>query len=398
MTTRAHRIRRVGTGALTALALVGTAPDAKADPPSRARVDAYGSVQASPLGITMLQAEGHTPYAVDGEALVWAGTGEDEPGDVAVAMVRARSPDGMGEVRAGRMMFMTGAVRPLHLDGIWLAGHAPWGTTLELFGGMPISAALSPAAYDWAVGQRLSQRVGSDGSFGVSFLEARDGGATADREVGIDAAVTPLPWADGALVLSTDLLTPGIADARATAAMHGKVGRIETFVTRRSPARLLPATSLFSALGDIPSDSLGASGTWRAAPRLDLFASLTVDSIAGELGAKQLLRGTLRLDDRGDGTWTVELRRQAAPETSWTGARTTLRLPIVDELFTASEVELVVPDIPRDRGRFWPYGLFALGYRPDPWELSAAVEGSASPSVTSAWGALFRFAGTWGGL
>lgn len=370
-----------------------------AEPPPRVRVDAFTAAQASPEGFVMLQAEGHTPYAIDGEARLWAGTGEDDHGDVAVAMVRARSPDGLGEVRGGRMVFMTGAVRPMHLDGIWLAGHAPWGTSLEVFAGMPIEAGLTTSAYDWAVGQRLSQRVGEAGVLGVSLYEVRDGGAAADRELGIDAAFSPLKWVDGALVVGTDLIDPGIADARATAAVHGRAGRFEAFVSRRSPSRLLPATSLFSALGDVPSDSAGGAFTWRAAPRLDVLASFSMDSVAGELGAKQLVRGTLRLDDRGDGVWSLEARRQAAPDTSWTGARTTLRLPVrlVDTMFASTELELVRPDSPRDRGDYWPYGLVALGVRPKPWEISAALEASASPAVSSAWGGLIRFAGTWGG-
>jgi hypothetical protein len=390
-----HAARRVCVGALIAALF---APDpALAEPPPRVRVDSFVSASPSPEGLVMLQAQAHSPDAVSGEALLWgSGGGEGADGDVAVAMLRARSPDGLGEVRAGRMLFMTGAIRPLHLDGVWLTGHAPWGTTLEVFGGAPIAARLTPSAYDWAVGQRLSQRIGTSGVLGFSLLEVRDAGVSADRELGVDAALTPAHWLDGALVIASDLLDPGIADARASAAVHGRAGRFEAFATRRSPSRLLPATSLFAALGDVPSDSAGGAITWRAAPRLDVFGSFSVDSIAGELGAKQLVRGTLRLDDRGDGVWTLEARRQAAPETSWTGARTTLRVPLVDALFASTELELVRPDDPRDRGEYWPYGLVALGYHPRPWELSAALEGRASPTVQSAWGGLVRVAYTWG--
>lgn len=396
MTRSLHHIaRRAGLGALLALSF---APGrAAAEPPPRLRLDSFLDVSTSTEGLVRLQAEAHAPEMVSGEALLWgSGGGERADADIAVAMMRARSPDGLGEIRAGRMLFMTGAIRPLHLDGVWLAGHAPWGTSLEVFGGTPIAARLSTTAYDWAVGQRLSQRVGTSGVLGFSLLEVRDAGAAADRELGVDAAFTPARWLDGAVVVASDLLDPGIADARASAAVHGRAGRFEAFATRRSPSRLLPATSLFAALGDVPSDSAGGAITWRAAPRLDLFGSFSVDSIAGELGAKQLLRGTLRLDDRGDGVWTLEARRQAAPETSWTGARTTLRVPLVDALFASTELELVRPDEPRDRGAYWPYGLVALGYHPRPWELSAALEGRASPTVESAWGGLVRLAYTWG--
>ena len=49
---------------------------------------------------------------------------------------------------------------------------------------------------------------------------------------------------------------------------------------------------------------------WRAAPRLDLLASGAGQSVGGELGGNAWMRASLRLDDRGDGSLGLELRRQ----------------------------------------------------------------------------------------
>jgi hypothetical protein len=366
----------------------------------RLRADAYGASTPA-TGFVVLQAEEREPSWMDAEALVWAGSG-DRPGDVVVMTVRVRDPEGRGEARIGRMLLTTGAVRPLHMDGGIVTARSPWGPSLELFGGVPVVPAFGVRSFDWALGGRLSTRFDESATFGVSHLHQRDEGRIAYQELGLDAAFAPARWIDAAMLTALDVARSGVADARASVAVRGTPGRLEAFATRRSPARLLPATSLFAALGDRPSDELGLSGLWKAAPRLDVLATSAIDSIAGELGARQSLRGTLRLDDRGDGVLSLEGRRQSVPDASWTGARATLSIPIVPRLRGATELEVAVPDpvddAVVDRGSVWPWGLVALTWSiTEGWELAGAAEASSSPTHTAAFGGLARLSTVWGG-
>lgn len=344
----------------------------------------------------MLQGEARAPTWLEAETVVWVGTGE-YPGDVLIAAVRARDPGGRGDLRAGRMLVSTGAIRPIHLDGVDATARAPWGTSVEVFGGMPVTLAYASRDYDWVIGQRTAQRIGKEATVGLSYLHLRQRGAIAYEELGLDAAATPLRWLDGAFSGAFDLARPGLTDARVS--LGGRLGgvRLELFALRRSPSHLLPATSLFAALGDIPSDRAGGSFLWRAAPRLDVTGEGVVESLGGELGGQLFLRTTLRLDDRGDAAAGLELRRQGAPDASWTGVRGTARLPLSRILAVSTELEIVVPDDPRGRGATWPWGLVALRLRPEPaWELAGAIEASASPTHVAEVGAIFRISRLWG--
>lgn len=363
----------------------------------RLRADAYYAAADPAVGLMMLTSEARLPSWLDAETVVWIGAGEQRTGDVLIASVRARDPEGRGQLRAGRLLVSTGAIRPVHLDGVDATARAPWGTSLEVFGGVPVVPAYEPRDFDWAAGGRVAQRVGRDASVGVSYLQQRSSGAVAYEELGFDAAAAPRRWLDGAFTGAADLARPGLSDLRAAVALRPLAAlRFELFAARRAPSHLLPATSLFAALGDIPSDRIGGSFLWRAAPRLDVLGDGAVESLGGEPGADLRLRTTLRLDDRGDGALALELRRQGAPGASWTGVRGTARLPLTRLLAAATELEIAMPDAPRGRGSAWPWGLVALRLLPDPaWELSGAVEASASPASAGVLRAIFRLSGVW---
>jgi hypothetical protein len=377
---------------IAALGLLG-AGDASADP-YRLRADAFAAA-TPPVGLLVLQAEERQPSLLRAEGLVWVGAGERQ-GDVLVIHVGVRDPQGRGEARLGRMLVSTGAVRPVHLDGAHLSAGSPTGPRVEVFGGMPVEPGLGPRSFDWVVGQRLSTRLEDRAVVGLSYLHQRDAGSIALEELGLDGWVLPAPWLDAAVVVAMDAVRGDASNARAQVAARGAGARLELFASRRSPSRLLPATSLFAALGDVTSEELGLSGFWRAAPRLDLSATATVESIGGELGAEQTARALLRLDDRGDGSLGLELRRQGAPGASWTGARLTARMPLAARWAGATELELAAPDEGGARGSVWPWGLTAVTYRPAPaWELAGAVEAGASPSAKASLGALLRLTARW---
>ncbi|HRI69363.1 MAG TPA: hypothetical protein PK156_34265 [Polyangium sp.] len=363
----------------------------------RLRADAYAAASNVPTGFIFLQGETRKPSVFDSEAAVWVGSGQTQ-GDVVVMALRARDPLGRGELRIGRMMVSMGAIRPVHLDGADVIVRAPWGSSIELFGGLPVSYGAAPRDYTWTIGGRAAQRIGSTATVGLSYLQSRLEGKTAFEEIGVDGAVTLGRIFDGAVTTSFDLLRIGISDARFSLATRLSTLRIELFAVRRSPSRLLPATSLFSALGDVPSDRSGTSLFWRAAPRLDVRGEGVLESLGGAFGGQFFLRANLRLDDRGDGVLGLEMRRQGAPTSAWTGIRGTARLPLNAYIFASTELELVWPDDPRDRGNVWPWGLVALRYAPCPfWELSGALEANASPTKAASLQALVRLAHTWSG-
>jgi hypothetical protein len=254
-------------------------------------------------------------------------------------------------------------------------------------------------AYDWAAGGRLSQRIGEYASVGASYLQRRTEGRMAYEELGFDASLSPVRWLDAAADVAVDLLQPAVTSGRASVALRYKALRLELFGLRRSPSRLLPATSLFAAIGDIPSDQAGASIWVRAAPRLDVWTQSSVDSIAGDLGGRASLHATLRLDDRGDGAVGMELRRSWVPgDAGWTGGRAVLRLPIAYRFRASAEFELIFPDNPAGRGDVWPWGLLAAAYSPPqaPWfDVTAGVEASASPTREASVSGILRASATW---
>jgi hypothetical protein len=316
---------------------------------------------------------------VGAEALVWAGGKPNATADVLVLTVALREPHGYGAVKAGRFVLATGAILPVQIDGVDALARAPWGTTVETFGGLPVVPRFGPRSYDWLAGGRVSQTV-LCATLGFSYIQRREDGDVADEEVGADFAAAPARWFDVAAHGSYDLTSPGISEARVSAATRFERWRLEAFASQRSPSRLLPATSLFSVLGDFPSQLVGATLRWQAAPRLELLASGAGQSVGGDYGGNAWIRGSLRLDDRGEGYMGLEVRRQDVSTAQWTGVRAISSLPLGLGFRYSTEIEIAVPDHPDGRGAAWPWGLMALSWRSrSGWELAGALEASATP-------------------
>jgi hypothetical protein len=346
------------------------------------RADALADTQAepqSPTGLVVLQGQDKVRPWLDAEGLVWAGTKPGLTGDVLVLAIHLREPHGYGEVRVGRFVVATGAIFPVQIDGAEVLGRTPWGQSLEAFGGMPVLPRFGARAYDWITGVRLAQRVASKITAGVSYVQRREDGDISNQELGADLAAAPAKWLDLAAKGAYDLTSPGIADGRLSAATRIDAFRIELFASEQSPGRLLPATSLFSVLGDFPSEMIGGTVRWRAAPRLDILASGAGQLVGGELGYNAWVRSTLRLDDRGLGSLGLEVRRVDVGSARWTGFRAVGAQPLGRGFRFSTEIEIVVPDEPDGRGIAWPWGLMALGWRHKGWEVAAAVEAASSP-------------------
>jgi len=317
---------------------------------------------------------------IDAEALVWAGGGSSATGDVLVLALRVREAHGFVEARAGRFVLATGAVHPVQIDGVHAVARAPWGSTVETFGGAPVVPRFGARAYDWLVGGRVAEKIGGVATLGVSYVQRREDGEVSNEEIGADLAAAPARWLDFAAFGAYDVTSPGIAEARASAAAKWGAWRVEAFASDVSPGKLLPATSLFSVLGDLPSQTLGATVRWRAAPRLDLLGSGAGQDVAGGLGGNGWVRTTLRLDDQGAGSLGFEVRRVDVPSAQWTGVRLIGALPLGRGFRYSSEIEIVAADHPGGRGVVWPWGLSALSWRSRTgWEVAGALEASSTP-------------------
>jgi hypothetical protein len=380
-TATANRSGRRFVFAAATILLTSPLPSARADP-LQLRGDALVQTEGgrSPAGLIVLQGQDSAQRWFSAEGLVWAGATPSATGDVLVLSVKLREPHGYGELRVGRFVLATGAVHPVQIDGAHAIGRAPWGSVVETFGGAPVVPRFGSRAYDWIVGGRVAEVIAGVATLGFSYVQRRDDGDVSNEEVGADLAFAPARWLDLAGFAAYDVTNPGVAEARASAA--AKVGdwRVEIFASELSPGRLLPATSLFSVLGDFPSETLGATVRWRAAPRLDLLASGAGQDVAGGLGESGSVRASLRLDDRGDGIVGLELRRVDVPGAEWTGARAVAALPLGRALRYSNEIEIAVPDHPDGRGAAWPWALSAICWRSRfGWEVAGALEASSTP-------------------
>lgn len=388
---------------VAALLATCTASAANAEP-YRLRADAFGQAP-DPSGFVMLQAEARErrPVRVDAEALVWTGTGldaADDPearGEAVLAVVRLRDEHRYVDARLGRLFYYGGAIRPMQIDGAAAAFRSPTGAMLEVFAGLPVQRGFEGRSFDWVLGGRSTQSIGDVASVGYSYWQGRDGGRIAHSELGLEGSATPTKAIAVRATAALDTIDLGLAEARVSTTVHDATKRLEAHVLRRSPSRLLPATSLFAALGSYDADEAGVDGSWRVAPRLDLAASLAVESVAGEPGATQLVRAELWLDDEGKGALGAEGRRSSIPDASWTGARAWLRYPLIENLSGATEAEVAVPDESTRKGPAWPWALVSLRYTPLPTvDVAAAVEVGSTPQYESFIGGLLRASGTWG--
>jgi hypothetical protein len=365
------------------------------------RADAVAETRA-PAGLVVLEGQDRQAPWFDAEALVWTGARSEwgasgraaastgtfassaDPdrvtGDVLVLALRLREPHGLAEVRGGRFVFTTGAIRPIAIDGVSAIGRLPWGLTLEAVGGAPVIPRFGTSSSDWMTGGRVAQHIGSRFTLGASYVREHGRVGLANEELGADMAAVPYAWLDVAGRGAYDLTTPGVAEAYGSAAARLGFFRVELFGTHRSPSRLLPATSLFSVLGDFPSQVIGTTVRWDAAPRLDLLATAAGQDRGGDFGGYGALRGTLRLDDQGNGTLALEGRRQDIADVHWAGIRAIAAQRMTLHWRASSELEVAWADDPHGQGAPWPWGIMSLGWRSGSgWEAAAGIEAGSTP-------------------
>lgn len=379
-----------------ALALVLGAAAASAEP-LRLRADALATT-ASPAGLLVLEADGQARENLSAEAVVWmAGTEDDSDGDVLVIAVRAQALSGRAGARLGRFVSTLGALRAAHVDGGALRVRLPYRFDVEAVGGVPVMPGLGTSrSWDWLAGGRVSRRIGDGGSVGLAYAQRRDTGRLVTEELGADAGFAITKRTDAGARAAYDLANPGLAEVMVTASHRRKALRTEAYAIHREASHLLPATSLFSVIGDVPSQRAGAVFTWRAAPRLDLIADTGARRVDDDYGVELVGRARLRLDDRGTSLLGAEVRRSGVADDEWTGLRGMARIGLGRGLTASTELELVIPDVDRGRGRVWPWMLGALAYERGDWQAAIAAEASASPEYASRFDILGQLATRWG--
>lgn len=334
----------------------------------------------------------NSPY-VDADAVVFMGAAQTGArGDVLTVNLGFREPHGYGQARVGRFVLSTGAVRPVQIDGASVLARAPTGSTLEVFGGLPVVPEFGPRPFDWLAGARagqwlFDQRVGA----GVSYVQRRGDGELATEEMGADLSLVPVPWLSVNALGSWDVLQDGLAEARVAADAHVERSHVQLFASRRVAARLLPATSLFSVISGAPSSELGFDGMWNAFPRLDLGGTAALEALDQRLGYRFALRKTMRFADEDGGQLGSELTRRKLGRDGWTGVNIHVELPLSRQLRGHAGVEVVAADHPSDRGALWPWTRLGASYALGPaWSFSAAISARATPQYRSEVYALLR--------
>lgn len=390
-----HPSKVLASWVVCALVVLPTCARAQA---LRLRADALAQTR-SPVGLVQLTGTDKVRPWLDAEAVTWLGmsggpAGADAlspTGDVVTVSVRARDARSGSEARVGRMVVTMGAVRPVHLDGARGLARVLGGTTLEAFAGVPVQRGFDYRQVGFATGGRVGQAFGATTIVGASYLRRTTDGALSDEELGADLALTPAPWLTAQARGAFDLIGRGPSDVLVSASVQREDLRVELFTTHRSPGRLLPATSLFSVLGDFAATSSGSTVRYRMFPRLEVVGQGTVQVRGDDVGGQGTGRVTLALDDDFAGTIGLEVRRVVLGDARWTGARALAAVPVLPRFRVATEVELVRPDDPRGRGELWPWVLFAVGYRPSPgWDVGVGIETSSGPEYRARTAALAR--------
>jgi hypothetical protein len=356
-------------------------------------VDTWGQTYR-PAGLVQLESRLKAYPWLQAEAQAWAGrspSAEGGNGDVVVLALRAQDAEGRAQATGGRFVLTTGAIRPVHIDGGYVRGQIPQGFAIEGFGGVPVTPRFSSRAYDWLVGGRASQRFGSIGVLGASFVERRDHGRRIDQEIGCDLTLYLMPSLSTAGRASYDLVSRGLSEIQVTGAWGSSLKRLEAFVAVRNPSLILPATSLFSVLSNVPSAQGGMTGRMRVAPRLTLDALLAYRAASETYGIRAKLGARLWLDDEGKGALEGEVTRDGVQGSEWTGLRALAYHDLFAGIRLNGEVELVIADDTRNGSRVWPWGRLSTRYLlRDTWLFSAGVEGSASPEFVKVFQALLR--------
>lgn len=384
--------RALTTLGLVALLFGAALPRSGAAEPYRLRGTTFAETRA-PAGLFSFETDARVSPWARAEALIWVGGGElGGELDALVAAISLSHPRGLGDAKLGRLVLTTGALRPVHADGAQIIARLPSRTSIEVYAGSPVKPNFDVRSFDWLVGARIGQNLGDVLVLGVAHLYQHEAGLRSDHEVGVDLGFSPTEAFGLAARAAYDLIQLGPSELVATASLRLGDLRLDARGSYRNASRILPATSLFSVLGDAEATVGSVRAFWRAAPRLDLYVDGGVRHTNFGTGEDLTAHALLRTDAFGDGYLGAELRRVGVPDAAWSGIRAFGRIPLHALVALSAEAELVRPDDDED-GALWPWALLSLSTRPaEGLEVAVGVEARSSPDLKHAIDGLLRLA------
>ncbi len=377
-------------GMVLAALVVGASVRAEAEP-YRLRASTFAESRA-PAGLFAFETDTRLSPWARAEALLWLGGGElGTELDALVAAIAVSHPKGWGDAKLGRLILTTGALRPVHADGAQFIARLPTRTSIEVYAGSPVKPNFEVRSFDWLLGARVGQNIADVLVLGVAHLYQHTAGLRSDHELGVDLSFTPIESISLAARGAYDLISSGPSEVVGTASVRAGAFRFDARGSYRNATRILPATSLFSVLGNAEATVGALRVFWRAAPRLDLYADGGVRHTTEGSGEDLTFHAMLRTDRDGAGYLGAELRRVGVPGASWSGVRAFARVPLHPLIALSAEGELVRPDTD-DRGDLWPWALVALSTQPAKGlDVALGVEARSSPEVNHAVDGILRF-------
>ncbi|MEO6600939.1 MAG: hypothetical protein ABIQ16_13755 [Polyangiaceae bacterium] len=255
---------------------------------------------------------------------LWFGARQGEPlVDADLQTANARYHHGPIFVRLGRQVQAGGAARYLRFDGISAGADLGAGLSAEAYGGLTVlprwnrhpgyeqlgasvdtllknpEALPDPKRADYrAAGGRVAW-ASLRGAAGVSFLEQREPGGLAHRNLGIDARVEPISQATlgGTAVLDLDRVR--FSDAR----VWGDARPFEDLLVsleylHTEPSLFLSHQSVLSVFGSANYDEAGTLASWRCADWLSFDGAAFVDFYGGNRPGGRAEGGTRFVADR----------------------------------------------------------------------------------------------------
>ncbi len=125
-------------------------------------------------------------------------------GDLSLAMVAYRDPKMRFQAFLGRQ-YVYQNNKMLHFDGARVEARASFGLGIRAFAGWVVRPQFAPSFGYFMAGARVSQRLGHNAEFGITFLEMLEEGRPAHEVLGVDFLVVPFRWMEISGSASADL-------------------------------------------------------------------------------------------------------------------------------------------------------------------------------------------------
>ncbi len=226
-------------------------------------------------------------------------------GDLTLAFVEGRALGKRLQLRLGRQLVYEGALRNLHVDGLYARGEVAGPVWLSAFAGVPVASRFGTKRGDFTAGGRVAARLGFSSEIGVSFLDELLRGRVARQDVGVDGL-----YVIRKVTLSAygSFSTPEqrLVEGNATAFWQARHGlSIGADYRRVAPDLFLPLGSIFSVFSEELSQEMG--GIVVVEPLEYLEAEAEYHFVSHEIGRGHDVGGGVRMSLGPNGESTVGL-------------------------------------------------------------------------------------------